>query len=63
MDGGNMSGRDWLGVYLPHTSYEVGHTWTPSPTKATLETLRDSMRFSLKVYVTFYAVSKNLVCV
>ena len=43
--------------YLPHTSYELGHTWTPSATQAVLDTLRDSFKFSLKVYLTFYAVS------
>lgn len=39
---------------LPYTCYEVGHTWTPSCTKAALMTAQDSMVFSLKVYTTFY---------
>lgn len=53
--------KNALCLYLPHSSYEIGHTWTPSPTRATLDTLRDSMRFSLKVYLTFYTVSCLLI--
>ena len=42
---------------LSYTCYEIGHTWTPSCYLAAWQTARDSFRFSIKVYCTFYGVS------
>ena len=48
---------------VPFTCYEVAHTWTPSCPKASLMVARDSMKFSLKVYATFYGVSIFLILI
>nr|XP_002129471.2 transmembrane protein 135 isoform X1 [Ciona intestinalis] len=42
---------------VPYTCYEIGHTWEPRCTIASLDTIRDSLKFSLKVYLTFYTVT------
>uniref|UniRef100_H2ZM34 Transmembrane protein 135 n=1 Tax=Ciona savignyi TaxID=51511 RepID=H2ZM34_CIOSA len=38
----------------PYTCYEIGHTWEPTCTGAFFDTMRDSLKFSLKVYTSFY---------
>ena len=41
---------------ISYSCYECGHTWEPSCCLTTLQTFRDSMKFSLKVYSSFYLV-------
>ena len=49
---------------LPYTCYECAHTWEPSCIISWYDTLKDSMKFSLKIYVGFYMVSEkvNIMC-
>jgi len=42
---------------IPYTCYEVAHCWEPSCVRASFDTMRDSFKFSLKVYLAFYGVS------
>lgn len=41
---------------IPHSCYEIGHTWDPSCVQAALDVSRSALEVSFKIYVPLYLV-------
>lgn len=41
---------------IPHSCYEIGHTWNPSCVTSYLQILQGAMEESLKIYAPLYLV-------
>jgi len=49
-----------LSKSIPHSCYEIGHTWSTSCTNSTLQVTAGALEVSFKIYAPLYLVS---VCV
>ncbi|XP_069002472.1 transmembrane protein 135 [Embiotoca jacksoni] len=45
---------------LPHSCYEIGHTWTPSCVQSAADVTRSALEASFKIYVPLYLVAAVL---
>ncbi|CDQ99263.1 unnamed protein product [Oncorhynchus mykiss] len=45
---------------IPHSCYEIGHTWNPSCVMSTLEITAGALEVSFKIYAPLYLVSSSL---
>lgn len=41
---------------IPHSCYEIGHTWTPSCVGAAWDITKGALEVSFKIYVPLYLV-------
>lgn len=46
-----------LSKSIPHSCYELGHTWNPSCTFSTLQVTAGALEVSFKIYAPLYLVS------
>lgn len=46
-----------LSKSIPHSCYEIGHTWSPSCTASTLQVTAGALEVSFKIYAPLYLVS------
>lgn len=46
-----------LSKSIPHSCYEIGHTWSPSCTSSTLQVTAGALEVSFKIYAPLYLVS------
>lgn len=49
-----------LSSKITHTCYEIGHTWTPSCKKASIDVAFEVCKQALKIYGSLYVVSCNV---
>ena len=48
---------------IPHSCYEIGHTWNPSCVHSTLDITAGALEVSFKIYAPLYLVSyEDLYC-